>query len=69
MDEWTIVIMVLCSLSIVSGTGVFGYWLKLRHQHRHMPRIVEQLEEMRRSVGELRSGVPDNRIARAPGLC
>ena len=29
MDEWTIVIMVLTSLGIVSGTSLFGYWLKL----------------------------------------
>ena len=53
MDEWTIVIMVLTSLCVVSGSGVFAYWLKLRHRYRHMPRFAEQLEEMLKSVGEL----------------
>jgi hypothetical protein len=55
MDEWTIVIMVLNSLFILSGAGVFGYWLKLRHEQRHMPRIAEQLEEIRQVVGELQN--------------
>jgi hypothetical protein len=53
MDEWTIVIMVLNSLIIVSGAGVFGYWLKLRHEHKHMPKTAEQLEDIRESVDQL----------------
>ncbi len=53
MDEWTIVIMVLNSLIIVSGASVFGYWLKLRYQHRHMPRTAEQMDEIREAVDQL----------------
>ncbi len=55
MDEWTIVIMVLTSLGIVSGTSLFGYWLKLRFQYRDKPRTAEQLDEIREAVDQLRA--------------
>jgi hypothetical protein len=55
MDDWAIVIMVMNSIFILSAAGVFGYWLKLRQERRHLPRIAEQLEEMRRVVDELRN--------------
>jgi hypothetical protein len=54
MNEWTIVIMVMNCVFILSGAGVLGYWLKLRHERKHMAGIVEQLEEMRQLIGELR---------------
>jgi hypothetical protein len=53
MDDWAIVIMVMNSVFIVSGAGVIGYWLKLRQERRHLPKIAEQVEEMRQVVGEL----------------
>ena len=55
MDDYAIVIMVMSSIFIVSGAGVFGYWLKLRQERRHLPKIEEQLEKMRQVVGELRN--------------
>jgi hypothetical protein len=55
MDEWTIVILVLCSLFMVSSASVFGFWLKLRYVHRHMPKMADQVKELRAVVGELRS--------------
>ena len=55
MDEWTVVIMVLCSIFMLSSAGVFGYWLKLRHVYRHMPKMANQMKEVRSEVDELRS--------------
>ena len=55
MDEWTVVIMVLCSIFMLSSAGVFGYWLKLRHVYRHMPKMANQMKELRSEVDELRS--------------
>jgi hypothetical protein len=53
MQEWTIVIMVLTSLGLVSGTSLFGYWLKLRYQYRDRPRAAEQLNEIREALDQL----------------
>ena len=55
MDEWTIVILVLCSLFMLSSAGVFGYWLKLRYVQRHMPKMADQVKELRGVVVELQS--------------
>jgi hypothetical protein len=57
MGEWAIAVMVMNSVFFVSGAGVLGYWLKLRHERRHISKIVEQLEEMREQLGELRGQV------------
>ncbi|NIM52786.1 MAG: hypothetical protein GTO22_26665 [Gemmatimonadales bacterium] len=54
MGEWAIAVMVMNSVFILSGAGVLGYWLKLRHERRHLPKIAEQLEVMREAVGALR---------------
>ena len=55
MDEWTGVIMVICSIFMLSSAGVFGYWLKLRHVYRHMPKMANQMKELLSEVDELRS--------------
>lgn len=55
MDEWTVVIMVVVSLFLLSSASVFGYWLKLRHLYRHMPKMADQLNELRSVVDELRN--------------
>jgi hypothetical protein len=57
MDEWTIVIMVLVSIFMLSSASVFGYWLKLRYMYRHMPKMAHQLKELRSVVGELQNQV------------
>ena len=62
MDEWTIVILVLCSLFTISSASVLGYWLKLRYLHRHMPKMVDQLNDLRSAVDELR-GEMDSQTA------
>ncbi|UCF41869.1 MAG: hypothetical protein JSW43_05980 [Gemmatimonadota bacterium] len=53
MEDWAIMVMVMNSVFIVSGAGIFGYWLKLRHERRHLPGVAQRLEEMRQLVGEL----------------
>ena len=53
MQEWTIVIMVLTSLGLISGTSLFGYWLRLRYQYRDKPRAAEQLDEIREALDQL----------------
>ena len=55
MNGWTVVIMVLLSIFMLSSASVFGYWLKLRHMYRHMPKMADQLEELRLEIGQLKS--------------
>ncbi len=55
MNEWTVVIMVLLSIFMLSSAGVFGYWLKLRYVYRHMPKMAGQLKELRSVVDELQN--------------
>jgi hypothetical protein len=47
--------MVLLSIFMLSSAGVFGYWLKLRHMYRHMPKMADQIKELRSAVDELQS--------------
>ncbi len=55
MDEWTVVIMVLVSIFMLSSAGAFSYWLKLRHVYRHMPKTADQMKELRAAVDELQN--------------
>ncbi len=55
MDEpLAIMIAVINTVFILSGAGVLKYWLKLRHERHHMPKIEEQLKSLRDSVDEIR---------------
>lgn len=54
MGDWAMAVMVMNSVFLVCGAGVFGYWLKLRHERRHLGPIVEQLEEVRQLIDETR---------------
>ncbi len=53
MDEWLVRLMtVIYPTVIVCGTGLFGFWLKLRHDRRmvadrrEIARLSEQVESL-----------------------
>lgn len=55
MDEpLAIMIAVINTVFILSGAGVLRYWLRLRHERHHMPKLEEQLENLREAVDGLR---------------
>ena len=58
MDEpLAIMIAVINTVFILSGAGVIGYWLKLRHERHHLPNVAQDLEELREAVDRLRDSL------------
>jgi len=49
-----IMIATINTVFILSSAGVIAYWLRLRHQRHHLPKVTEQLEEMRDAIAQLR---------------
>lgn len=50
-----VMIAVINTVFILSGSGLIAYWLRLRHQRHQLPDVTEQIEELRTAVAQLRA--------------